>query len=97
MRRCCSPRPVTRGAIIFTLGLDRFGEDARRQSQADREVLQVFGGGIREISIVESGGLMIKECPRHLTFGVKRLEFDSKLQTPSLAQSQQALEFTDST
>jgi N-acetylmuramoyl-L-alanine amidase len=48
-----SPRPVTRGAIIFTLGLDRFGEDARRQSQADREVLQVFGGGVREISIVE--------------------------------------------
>jgi N-acetylmuramoyl-L-alanine amidase len=48
-----SPREATRGAIVFTLTLDRFGEDARRQSQADREVLPVFGGGSREISLVE--------------------------------------------
>jgi N-acetylmuramoyl-L-alanine amidase len=48
-----SPRPATRGATIFTLGLDRVGEDARRQSQADREVLPVFGGGTREIALVE--------------------------------------------
>jgi N-acetylmuramoyl-L-alanine amidase len=48
-----SPRGATRGATIFTLSLDRFGEDARRQSQADREVLPVFGGGMREISLVE--------------------------------------------
>ena len=48
-----SPRPSTRGATIFTLSLDRIGEDARRQSQADREVLQVFGGGTREFSLVE--------------------------------------------
>ena len=48
-----SPRLSTRGAMIFTLSLDRVGEDARRQSQADREVLQVFGGGTREFSLVE--------------------------------------------
>ena len=48
-----SPRPTLRGATIFTLSLDRFGEDARRQSQADREVLQVFGGGTRDFSLVE--------------------------------------------
>ena len=48
-----SPRPATRGATIFTLSLDRFGEDARRQSQADRAVLPVFGGGSREVSLVE--------------------------------------------
>ncbi len=48
-----SPRPTLRGATIFTLSLDRFGKDARRQSQADREVLQVFGGGTREFSLVE--------------------------------------------
>ncbi|HKY22224.1 MAG TPA: N-acetylmuramoyl-L-alanine amidase [Vicinamibacterales bacterium] len=48
-----SPRPSTRGATIFTLSLDRVGEDARRQSQADREVLQVFGGGTREFALVE--------------------------------------------
>ncbi len=48
-----SPRATTRGATIFTLSLDRVGEDARRQSQADREVLPVFGGGTREIALVE--------------------------------------------
>ncbi len=48
-----SPRPSARGATIFTLSLDRFGEDARRQSQADRAVLPVFGGNTREIALVE--------------------------------------------
>jgi N-acetylmuramoyl-L-alanine amidase len=48
-----SPRQETRGATIFTLGLDRFGENSRRQSQADREVLPVFGGGTREFSLIE--------------------------------------------
>jgi N-acetylmuramoyl-L-alanine amidase len=48
-----SPRPTQRGATIYTLSLDRFGEDARRQSQTDREVLPVFGGGTREFSLVE--------------------------------------------
>jgi N-acetylmuramoyl-L-alanine amidase len=48
-----SPRASLRGATIFTLGLDRLGEDARRQSQTDREVLPVFGGGTREFALVE--------------------------------------------
>jgi len=48
-----SPRPSLRGAAIYTLSLDRVGEDARRQSQADRAVLQVFGGGAREVALVE--------------------------------------------
>ena len=48
-----SPRPATRGAMIFTLSLDRSGEDARRQLQADRAVLPVFGGGSREVALVE--------------------------------------------
>lgn len=48
-----SPRPSLRGAVIYTLSLDRVGEDARRQSQADRAVLQVFGGGAREVALVE--------------------------------------------
>jgi N-acetylmuramoyl-L-alanine amidase len=48
-----SPRPSTRGASVFTLSLDRFGEDAKRQSEADRAVLPVFGGGAREVSLVE--------------------------------------------
>jgi N-acetylmuramoyl-L-alanine amidase len=48
-----SARPTTRGATIYTLSLDRVGEDARRQSQADRAVLPVFGGGSREVSLVE--------------------------------------------
>ena len=48
-----SPRPTVRGTIIFTLSLDRVGEDARRQSQADKAVLPVFGGGSREVSLIE--------------------------------------------
>ena len=48
-----SPRATVRGAVIFTLSLDRVGEDARRQSQVDRAVLPVFGGGSREVSLVE--------------------------------------------
>ena len=48
-----SPRATLRGAVIYTLSLDRVGEDARRQSEADRAVLQVFGGGAREVGLVE--------------------------------------------
>ncbi len=48
-----SPRATLRGAVIYTLSLDRVGEDARRQSQADRTVLPVFGGGSREVALVE--------------------------------------------
>jgi N-acetylmuramoyl-L-alanine amidase len=48
-----SPRPTVRGAVIYTLSLDRVGEDARRQSEADRTVLPVFGGGSREVALVE--------------------------------------------
>ena len=48
-----SPRATLRGTVIYTLSLDRVGEDARRQSEADRAVLQVFGGGAREVGLVE--------------------------------------------
>src|SRR5688572_22509767 len=48
-----SLQPGVRGAIIYTLSPDRVGEDARRQSQADRTVLPVFGGGSREVALVE--------------------------------------------
>jgi N-acetylmuramoyl-L-alanine amidase len=48
-----SPRPALRGAVIYTLSLDRVGEDARRQSEADKAVLPVFGGGAREVALVE--------------------------------------------
>ena len=48
-----SPRPTTRGATVYTLSLDKAGEDARRQSQSERELLPVFGGGTRDFSLVE--------------------------------------------
>jgi N-acetylmuramoyl-L-alanine amidase len=48
-----SLQPTVRGAIIYTLSLDRVGEDARRQSQTDRVVLPLFGGGSREVALVE--------------------------------------------
>jgi N-acetylmuramoyl-L-alanine amidase len=47
-----SPRPSTSGTSIYFLSLDRFGEEARRQSQVDREMLTVYGGGSREFSLV---------------------------------------------
>jgi N-acetylmuramoyl-L-alanine amidase len=48
-----SPRATVRGAMIYTLSLDRVGEDARRQSEAAKAVLPVFGGGAREVALVE--------------------------------------------
>jgi len=48
-----SPRATTKGASVYYLNLDRFGEEARRQSQADREEVPVYGGGSREIAFVD--------------------------------------------
>ena len=48
-----SPRAATRGAAIYCLSLDRFGEAARRQSQIAREAVPVYGGGTREFSLVD--------------------------------------------
>ena len=48
-----SPRPATKGTTIYSLSLDRFGEEARRQSQLDNETLPVYPGGTREFSFVE--------------------------------------------
>ncbi len=48
-----SPRAAVRGAEIYFLDLDRYGEEARRHSEADREVLQVYGGGAREFALVD--------------------------------------------
>lgn len=48
-----SPRASAQGALIYYLTLDRFGEEARRQSQADREVLPVYGGGTREFALLD--------------------------------------------
>jgi N-acetylmuramoyl-L-alanine amidase len=47
-----SPSASAKGASIYYLSLDRFGEEARRQSQVDREVLPVYGGGTREFALV---------------------------------------------
>lgn len=48
-----SPLRESRGASVFFLGLDRFGEEARRQAQEQREILPVYGGGTREITLVQ--------------------------------------------
>jgi len=48
-----SLRPDTKGAAIYYLSLDRFGEDARRRSQIDREVVPVYGGTTREFALVD--------------------------------------------
>lgn len=48
-----SPGALSRGAAIYYLSLDRFGEEARRRSQIDREAVAVYGGGTREFSLVD--------------------------------------------
>lgn len=48
-----SLRAAARGAQIFYLSLDRFGEAVRLQSQANREVIPVYGGGVREFALVD--------------------------------------------
>ena len=48
-----SPRAASKGAAIYYLSLDRFGEEARRKSQVDRDVVPVYGGGTREFSLVD--------------------------------------------
>ena len=48
-----SPRAATKGTSIYYLSLDRFGEEALRRLQVDREALPVYGGGTREFSLVE--------------------------------------------
>lgn len=48
-----SPRASTRGALVMYLGLDKFGEAARQQYESQREALPVYGGGTREIALVQ--------------------------------------------
>ena len=48
-----SPRASTRGAQVMYLGLDRFGEAARQRYESQREALPVYGGGTREIALVQ--------------------------------------------
>jgi N-acetylmuramoyl-L-alanine amidase len=41
-----------KGAEIFYLGLDKYGDEARRQAHLEGGVLPVFGGGSRDIELV---------------------------------------------
>jgi N-acetylmuramoyl-L-alanine amidase len=47
-----SVRPAVRGAEIFFLSLDDYGDEAQRAASAPREALPVFGGGARDIEVV---------------------------------------------
>jgi N-acetylmuramoyl-L-alanine amidase len=44
--------PTVTGAEVFSLGLDREGEEARRAAQADSLALPVLGGGTRIIDVI---------------------------------------------
>ena len=48
-----SPHDTARGALVYYLLLDRVGEEAQRQSRADREIVPVYGGGNREVTLVD--------------------------------------------
>ena len=48
-----SVRPVAKGAEVFYLSLQEYGIDAQRAAEAPREALPVFGGGSRDIEVVQ--------------------------------------------
>lgn len=47
-----SPRREARGAEVFYLSLDGYGEEARRAAETAGHVLPVIGGGTREIEVI---------------------------------------------
>ena len=48
-----SVRPAAAGAEVFFLSLQEYGEQAQRAATAARESLPVFGGGSRDIDVVQ--------------------------------------------
>jgi N-acetylmuramoyl-L-alanine amidase len=48
-----SARRTLKGTEVFYLGLDNYGDQARRIAAAERQTLPVFGGGERDIEIVQ--------------------------------------------
>lgn len=48
-----SVRPVAAGAEVFYLSLQEYGVEAQRAATAPRESLPVFGGGTRDIEVVQ--------------------------------------------
>jgi N-acetylmuramoyl-L-alanine amidase len=48
-----SVRPVASGAEVFFLSLQEYGVEAQRAANAPRESLPVFGGGTRDIEVVQ--------------------------------------------
>ena len=47
-----SRQPAAKGAEVFYLGLDKYGDEARRQAHLEGGVLPVFGGGNRDVELV---------------------------------------------
>jgi N-acetylmuramoyl-L-alanine amidase len=47
-----SVRPAVRGAEVFFLSLDEYGDEAVRAASAPGEALPVFGGGARNVDVV---------------------------------------------
>jgi N-acetylmuramoyl-L-alanine amidase len=48
-----SLREATKGTEVYYFSLDRFGDEAHRQSVGEREVLPVYGGSPRDFSLVD--------------------------------------------
>ncbi len=45
--------PALKGTEVYYLNLDRYADEARRAAASDRQLLPVFGGGERDIEIVQ--------------------------------------------
>ena len=59
-----SVRPSVRGAEVFFLSLEDYGDEAQRAASAPREALPVFGGGARDIEVVPWGMAQARHIER---------------------------------
>jgi N-acetylmuramoyl-L-alanine amidase len=63
-----SVRPTVRGAEVFFLSLEDYGDEAQRAASAPREALPVFGGGARDIEVVPWHMAQVRHIERSGTF-----------------------------
>jgi N-acetylmuramoyl-L-alanine amidase len=63
-----SVRAAVRGAEVFFLSLEDYGDEAVRAASAPREALPVFGGGARDIEVVPWRMAQARHIERSRTF-----------------------------
>jgi N-acetylmuramoyl-L-alanine amidase len=84
-----SRQPAAKGVEIFYLGLDRYGDEARRQAHLEGGVLPVFGGGSREVELVLWDLAQARHVDRSAVLaGIVESQLRSKVEISPLATQQ---------